>query len=130
MSKLLTIVGAQIAGFAAGAIMMTSAMAATTLKIQLAVPLSADEAVMVNSFASDVEALTEGEVKFELLPAGAVVGVGLFPEGRRAGLGSEGYLSWNDAVHGHPADRIGPYLHLPAAGAVASRNDLWRLSRS
>ena len=47
MSKLLTIVGAQIAGFAAGAIMMTSAMAATTLKIQLAVPLSADEAVMV-----------------------------------------------------------------------------------
>ena len=49
MSKLLTIVGAHVAGLAAGAIMLTSAMAATTLKIQLAVPLSADEAVMAAS---------------------------------------------------------------------------------
>jgi len=114
MSKLLTIVGAQIAGFAAGAIMMTSAMAATTLKIQLAVPLSADEAVMVNSFASDVEALTEGEVKFELLPAGAVVGVGDIIDAVDSGL-VDGGFAWTHYWSGkHPAAML---FGSPVAGA-------------
>ena len=114
MSKLLTIVGAHVAGLAAGAIMMTSAMAATTLKIQLAVPLSADEAVMVNSFASDVEALTEGEVKLELLPAGAVVGVGDIIDAVDSGL-VDGGFAWTHYWSGkHPAAML---FGSPVAGA-------------
>ena len=114
MSKLLTIVGASVAGIAAGAIMMTSAMAATTLKIQLAVPLSADEAVMVNSFANDVEALTEGEVKLELLPAGAVVGVSDIIDAVDSGL-VDGGFAWTHYWSGkHPAAML---FGSPVAGA-------------
>jgi TRAP-type mannitol/chloroaromatic compound transport system substrate-binding protein len=114
MSKLLTIVVASVAGIAAGAIMMTSAMAATTLKIQPAVPLSADEAVMVNSFANDVEALTEGEVKFELLPAGAVVGVSDIIDAVDSGL-VDGGFAWTHYWSGkHPAAML---FGSPVAGA-------------
>ena len=46
--------------------------------------------------------------------------VGLFPEGRGAGVGSEGYLSRHDAIHGDPVDRAGAYHIVPADRVVAA----------
>ena len=59
---------------AVGAAMMAgTAWAETVIRVQSVIPNSADEVVMLEEFAADVLALTEGEVKIEVLPAGAVV---------------------------------------------------------
>jgi TRAP-type mannitol/chloroaromatic compound transport system substrate-binding protein len=69
---------------------------------------------MVNSFASDVEALTEGEVKLELLPAGAVVGVGDIIDAVDSGL-VDGGFAWTHYWSGkHPAAML---FGSPVAGA-------------
>ena len=52
------------------------AEAKTTIRVQSVISATADEVVMLQEFATDVSALTNGEVTIEVLPAGAVVGVG------------------------------------------------------
>ena len=66
-----------VAAAALGLVAMTlplSALAETKIRIQSVIPNSADEVVMLQDFAEDVKQLTQGEVVFEVLPAGAVVG--------------------------------------------------------
>ncbi|MEM7271325.1 MAG: C4-dicarboxylate ABC transporter substrate-binding protein, partial [Pseudomonadota bacterium] len=64
-----------IAGVAVAAVAAGSAFAETTIRIQSVISAKADEVTMLQAFADDVEALTGGSLKFEILPAGAVVGV-------------------------------------------------------
>ena len=71
MRKLLTIV--------LGTLLVSSFMITTsnakTLKCQTVISAKADEVVMLKDFAQDVTDLTGGSLEFEILPAGAVVGV-------------------------------------------------------
>ena len=53
----------------------TSANAAKTLKCQTVISAKADEVVMLKDFTDTVTALTGGSLKFEIMPAGTVVGV-------------------------------------------------------
>jgi TRAP-type C4-dicarboxylate transport system substrate-binding protein len=71
MKKLLTIVLslAVFVGFS-----MTTANA-KTLKCQTVLNTKADEVKMLKDFTDTVTELTDGSLKFEILPAGAVVGV-------------------------------------------------------
>ena len=71
MRKLLTVVLslAVFVGFS-----MTTANA-KTLKCQTVLNTKADEVKMLKDFTDTVTALTDGSLKFEILPAGAVVGV-------------------------------------------------------
>jgi TRAP-type C4-dicarboxylate transport system substrate-binding protein len=50
-----------------------TAMVEITIRAQSVLPTKADEIVMIKDFAANVEALTNGEVKFEVLPDGAIV---------------------------------------------------------
>ncbi len=67
------------------------AAAETLIRIQSVIPTSADEVVMLEDFAADVTALTNGEVRFEVLPAGAVVGVNETLDAVDAGLIEAGF---------------------------------------
>ena len=49
--------------------------AAKTLKCQTVLNTKADEVKMLKDFTDTVTTLTSGSLKFEILPAGAVVGV-------------------------------------------------------
>ena len=71
MRKLLTLVLslAVFVGFS-----MTTANA-KTLKCQTVLNTKADEVKMLKDFTDTVTELTDGSLKFEILPAGAVVGV-------------------------------------------------------
>ena len=53
----------------------SSANAAKTLKCQTVLNTKADEVKMLKDFTDTVTTLTGGSLKFEILPAGAVVGV-------------------------------------------------------
>ena len=48
---------------------------AKTLKCQTVLNTKADEVKMLKDFTDTVTTLTDGSLKFEILPAGAVVGV-------------------------------------------------------
>ena len=50
------------------------AEAKTVIRVQSVISATADEVTMLNDFGQDVSDLTNGEVVFEILPAGAVVG--------------------------------------------------------
>ena len=52
-----------------------SANAAKTLKCQTVISAKADEVKMLKDFGKDVSDLTNGSLKFEIMPAGTVVGV-------------------------------------------------------
>ena len=71
MKKLLTVILglAMFIGFS-----MTTANA-KTLKCQTVLNTKADEVKMLKDFTDTVTELTDGSLKFEILPAGAVVGV-------------------------------------------------------
>lgn len=99
---------------AAMAVLAGQAWAQTTLRIQSVIPSSADEVTMLNEFGADVEALTNGEVIIEVLPAGAVVGVGETLDAVDAGL-IEGGFAWTHYWSGkHPAAML---FGSPVAGA-------------
>jgi TRAP-type mannitol/chloroaromatic compound transport system substrate-binding protein len=105
-------------GLAAAALgvaaMATSAFAETTIRVQSVIPSNADEIVMLKDFAADVAALTDGEVKIEVLPAGAVVGVQEILDAVDAGL-IEGGFAWTHYWSGkHPAAML---FGSPVAGA-------------
>jgi TRAP-type mannitol/chloroaromatic compound transport system substrate-binding protein len=78
------------------------------------IPAKADEVFMLNQFAEDVAALTDGEVKIEVLPAGAVVGVRETLDAVDKGL-IEGGFAWTHYWSGkHPAAML---FGSPVAGA-------------
>ena len=60
-------------GAASLAIMASAAAAETVIRLQSVLPTSGDEVRMVEDFANDVEQLTNGSVRIEILPAGAVM---------------------------------------------------------
>ncbi|MYF45697.1 MAG: C4-dicarboxylate ABC transporter substrate-binding protein, partial [Rhodobacteraceae bacterium] len=64
-----------LVGFGGIVLLATSAYSEVTIRVQSVIPAQADEVHMLNEFAADVAALTNGEVQIEVLPAGAVVGV-------------------------------------------------------
>ena len=114
MPKFMKAITTVIAGIVTSTILFTAASAAVTLKIQSATPLSADEAVMLAAFTKDVEDLTQGEVKFDILPAGAVVGVSDIIDAVDSGL-VDGGFAWTHYWSGkHPAAML---FGSPVAGA-------------
>ena len=62
-------------GAAALALLASATFAETVIRVQSVIPAQADEVTMLKDFAEDVAALTNGSLKIEVLPAGAVVGV-------------------------------------------------------
>jgi TRAP-type mannitol/chloroaromatic compound transport system substrate-binding protein len=101
-------------GFAALAIMTSIATAETVIRIQSVLSNSSDEVFMLQSFADDVEGLTGGSVKIEILPAGAVVGPRDIMDAVDAGL-VEGGFAWTHYWGGkHPAANL---FGAPIAGA-------------
>ncbi|SDW31213.1 TRAP transporter substrate-binding protein [Litoreibacter albidus] len=107
---------------ALGLSMLTSAaFAETVIRVQSVIPSSADEIVMLADFAKDVLELTEGEVKIEILPAGAVVGVQETLDAVDAGL-IEGGFAWTHYWSGkHPAAML---FGSPVAGAGVGMDNL------
>ena len=101
-------------GAAALALTASAAMAETVIRVQSVIPAQADEVTMLNEFAADVAALTNGSVKIEVLPAGAVVGVRETLDAVDSGL-IEGGFAWTHYWGGkHPAANL---FGAPIAGA-------------
>ena len=71
MRKLLSVV----LGLAVFVGISMSSANAKTLKCQTVLNTKADEVKMLKDFTDTVTELTDGSLKFEILPAGAVVGV-------------------------------------------------------
>ncbi|HSS63599.1 MAG TPA: TRAP transporter substrate-binding protein [Gammaproteobacteria bacterium] len=89
-------------------------MAKTVIRVQSVIPAKADEVVMLEEFAADVAALTNGEVEIQVLPAGAIVGVKETLEAVDKGL-IEGGFAWTHYWSGyHPAAML---FGSPVAGA-------------
>ena len=110
MFKLKTVV----TGAAAFAMMATTAFAETVIRVQSVIPAQADEVTMLKDFAEDVAALTNGSLKIEVLPAGAVVGVSETLDAVDSGL-IEGGFAWTHYWSGkHPAAML---FGSPVAGA-------------
>ena len=117
-------VGAVAAVFGT-AMLATAAIAEVTIKVQSATPTKADEMVMLKEFAADVTALTNGEVKFELLPAGAIVGVPEIIDAVDSGL-VDGGFAWTHYWSGkHPAAML---FGSPVAGAGVGIDNIAFLS--
>jgi TRAP-type C4-dicarboxylate transport system substrate-binding protein len=57
------------------AMTVTGANSAQTLKSQTVISAKADEVKMLKDFTDTVTELTQGSLKFDIKPAGAVVGV-------------------------------------------------------
>src|SRR6056300_1707613 len=116
------------AGAAALALMASSAMAANkgkVLRIQSVLPSSADEVVMLKEFGNDVAALTNGSLKIEVLPAGAVVGPRDIMDAVDAGL-VEGGFAWTHYWGGkHVAANL---FGAPVAGAGVGLDNIAFLS--
>jgi TRAP-type mannitol/chloroaromatic compound transport system substrate-binding protein len=84
------------------------------IRVQSVIPSKADEVTMLEEFAKNVSELTGGEVKIEVLPAGAVVGVKETLEAVDKGL-IEGGFAWTHYWSGyHPAATL---FGSPTAGA-------------
>jgi len=101
-------------GAAAPALMASAAFAETVIRVQSVIPAQADEVTMLKDFAEDVAALTNGSLKIEVLPAGAVVGVSETLDAVDSGL-IEGGFAWTHYWSGkHPAAML---FGSPVAGA-------------
>ncbi|WP_247743789.1 TRAP transporter substrate-binding protein [Shimia sp. R9_3] len=101
-------------GVATLALTASTAVAETVIRVQSVIPAQADEVHMLNEFAADVAALTDGSVKIEVLPAGAVVGVRETLDAVDSGL-IEGGFAWTHYWGGkHPAANL---FGAPIAGA-------------
>ncbi|MCP3868288.1 MAG: C4-dicarboxylate ABC transporter substrate-binding protein, partial [Gammaproteobacteria bacterium] len=122
MIKLKTIA----ASAAALTLMASSAMAAEkVLRIQSVLPNTADEVVMLKEFGNDVAALTNGSLKIEVLPAGAVVGPRDIMDAVDAGL-VEGGFAWTHYWGGkHVAANL---FGAPVAGAGVGLDNIAFLS--
>jgi TRAP-type mannitol/chloroaromatic compound transport system substrate-binding protein len=99
---------------AAMALTAGTAAAETKIRVQSVIPTTADEVTMLKDFAQDVSDLTGGEVTFEILPAGAIVGVQETLDAVDKGL-IEGGFAWTHYWSGkHPAAML---FGSPVAGA-------------
>ncbi|MEM7073426.1 MAG: TRAP transporter substrate-binding protein [Pseudomonadota bacterium] len=99
--------------------------AATVIRVQSVIPAKADEVYMLNEFARDVADLTNGEVQFEILPAGAVVGVKETLDAVDKGLIEAGF-AWTHYWSGkHPAAAL---FGSPVAGAGVGIDNIAFLS--
>jgi len=88
--------------------------AKVNIRIQSVIPSKADEVTMLKVFTDNVTSLTNGDVTFEILPAGAVVGVRETLEAVDKGL-IEGGFAWTHYWSGlHPAATL---FGSPTAGA-------------
>lgn len=114
-----------VAGATVLALTASTAMAETVIRVQSVIPAQADEVTMLNEFAADVAALTDGEVKIEVLPAGAVVGVRETLDAVDSGL-IEGGFAWTHYWSGkHPAAML---FGSPVAGAGVGIDNIAFLS--
>ncbi|MCV6593515.1 MAG: C4-dicarboxylate ABC transporter substrate-binding protein, partial [Silicimonas sp.] len=112
---------AAAAGAVGAAMMAQAAFAETTLQIQMAVPGSADEAVILGEFADDVKSLTGGSLTIELLPAGAIVGVPEIIDAVDAGV-VDGGFAWTHYWSGkHPAAML---FGSPVAGGGVGMDNI------
>ena len=106
---------------AAGVLVSGIAHAQTVIRVQTAVTAKADETVMLNDYAANVSALTDGEVEIEFLPAGAVVGVKEIIEAVDKGL-VEGGFAWTHYWSGyHPAAML---FGSPVAGGGVGMDNI------
>lgn len=114
-----------VAAAAVLATMASASFAATTIRVQSVIPAAADEVFMLQQFANDVSDLTNGEVKFEILPAGAVVGVKETLDAVDSGLIEAGF-AWTHYWSGkHPAAML---FGSPVAGAGVGIDNIAFLS--
>jgi len=98
---------------------------AKTLKCQTVISAKADEVVMLKDFGKDVTALTNGSLKFEIMPAGTVVGVKETLDAVDKGLIDCGF-AWTHYWSGeHPAAML---FGSPVAGAGVGIDNIAFLS--
>ena len=101
------------------------AEAKTVIRVQSVISATADEVTMLKDFGQDVSDLTNGEVVFEILPAGAVVGVKETLDAVDKGL-VEGGFAWTHYWSGkHPAAML---FGSPVAGAGVGIDNIAFLS--
>ena len=114
------------AAIGVGAAMIASTtMADTVIRVQSVLANSSDEVRMVESFAADVAELTGGSLTIEILPAGAVVGPRDIIDAVDAGL-VEGGFAWTHYWGGkHPAANL---FGAPIAGAGVGLDNIAFLS--
>ena len=102
-----------------------SANAAKTLKCQTVISAKADEVKMLKDWGQDITDLTNGEINFEILPAGAVVGVKETLDAVDKGLIDCGF-AWTHYWSGeHPAAML---FGSPVAGAGVGIDNIAFLS--
>ena len=102
-----------------------SANAAKTLKCQTVISAKADEVVMLKDFTDTVTALTSGSLKFEIMPAGTVVGMKETLDAVDKGLIDCGF-AWTHYWSGdHPAAML---FGSPVAGAGVGIDNIAFLS--
>jgi TRAP-type mannitol/chloroaromatic compound transport system substrate-binding protein len=122
LSKILTGVAATALGLS---MMASTALAEKTIRIQSVLPTTADEVVMLKAFGDDVASLTNGSLKIEVLPAGAVVGPRDIMDAVDAGL-VEGGFAWTHYWGGkHVAANL---FGAPVAGAGVGLDNIAFLS--
>lgn len=122
LSKILTGLAATALGVT---LMASSALAEKTIRIQSVLPTTADEVVMLRAFGDDVTALTNGSLKIEILPAGAIVGPRDIMDAVDAGL-VEGGFAWTHYWGGkHVAANL---FGAPVAGAGVGLDNIAFLS--
>ena len=102
---------------------MTNANAAKTLKCQTVISAKADEVVMLKDFTDTVTTLTGGSLKFEIMPAGTVVGVKETLDAVDKGLIDCGF-AWTHYWSGyHPAAML--FGSPTAGGGLGIDNIAW-----
>jgi len=100
-------------------------VASKTLKCQTVISAKADEVVMLKDFAKDVSDLTDGSLKFEIMPTGSVVGVKETLDAVDKGLIDCGF-AWTHYWSGeHPAAML---FGSPVAGAGVGIDNIAFLS--
>lgn len=103
----------------------SAAYAETVIRIQSVLPAKADEVFMLNDFAKDVSDLTNGEIKFEVLPDGAVAEKNNILDAVDKGLVEAGF-AWTHYWSGkHPAAML---FGSPVAGAGVGIDNIAFLS--
>ncbi|MEW7008782.1 MULTISPECIES: TRAP transporter substrate-binding protein [unclassified Lentilitoribacter] len=106
-------------------LMASSALAEKVIRVQSVLPTTADEVVMLKAFGDDVSELTNGSLKIEVLPAGAVVGPRDIMDAVDAGL-VEGGFAWTHYWGGkHVAANL---FGAPVAGAGVGMDNIAFLS--
>ena len=104
---------------------VTGANSAQTLKCQTVISAQADEVVMLKDFTDTVTELTQGSLKFEIMPTGSVVGVAETLDAVDKGLIDCGF-AWTHYWSGqHPAAML---FGSPVAGAGVGIDNIAFLS--